>query len=197
MQLSTKGRYAVMAMVDLAKRGDQGVAMPLMEIAEGQNLPISYLEQLFMKLRRAGIVKAVRGPRGGYQLARPAGEISIAEIMLAADESVRMTRCSDDGTELCLGTRRCETHDLWQALGDHIGGFLSVISLQHVLDGSFATALAAARIQMVKAATPATAAGACKLDMPALRASGTETPMAAASAKASARLAPRQKVIVS
>jgi Rrf2 family transcriptional regulator, iron-sulfur cluster assembly transcription factor len=152
MQLSTKGRYAVMAMVDLAKRGTGGAAMPLMEIAEGQNLPMSYLEQLFMKLRRAGLVTAVRGPRGGYCLARPATEISIAEIMLAADESVRMTRCADDGSELCMGTKRCETHDLWQALGDHIGGFLSVISLQHVLDGTFGAALTAARIQMVKAA---------------------------------------------
>ena len=159
MQLSTKGRYAVMAMVDLAKRGEASAAMPLMEIAEGQNLPMSYLEQLFMKLRRAGLVTAARGPRGGYRLARPATDISIAEIMLAADESVRMTRCSDEGTELCLGTRRCETHDLWQALGDHIGGFLSVITLQHVLDGSFAAALAAARIQMTKATPrPKTAA---------------------------------------
>jgi Rrf2 family transcriptional regulator, iron-sulfur cluster assembly transcription factor len=150
MQLSTKGRYAVMAMVDLAKRGESGDALPLMEIAEGQNLPMSYLEQLFMKLRRAGLVTAVRGPRGGYRLARPAGEISIAEIMLAADESVRMTRCADDGTELCLGTRRCETHDLWQALGDHIGAFLSLVSLKHVMDGTFASALEAARIGMKK-----------------------------------------------
>jgi Rrf2 family iron-sulfur cluster assembly transcriptional regulator len=152
MQLSTKGRYAVMAMVDLAKRGVADSALPLTEIAQSQQLPISYLEQLFMKLRRAGLVTAVRGPRGGYRLARPAGEISIAEIMLAADESMRMTRCSDDGTELCMGTKRCETHDLWQALGDHIGGFLSVISLQHVLDGTFAAALVAARIQMDKTA---------------------------------------------
>jgi Rrf2 family iron-sulfur cluster assembly transcriptional regulator len=136
MQLSTKGRYAVMAMVDLAKRGG-GAALPLTEIAEGQNLPVSYLEQLFMKLRRAGLVSAARGPGGGYRLARSPAEISIAEIMLAADESVRMTRCSDEGTELCLGTRRCETHELWQALGDHIGAFLSLVSLQHVIDGTF------------------------------------------------------------
>jgi Rrf2 family transcriptional regulator, iron-sulfur cluster assembly transcription factor len=136
MQLSTKGRYAVMAMVDLAKRGGDA-ALPLMEIAESQNLPMSYLEQLFMKLRRAGLVTAVRGPGGGYRLARIPAEISIAEIMLAADESVRMTRCSDEGTELCLGTKRCETHELWQALGDHIGAFLSLVSLQHVIDGTF------------------------------------------------------------
>jgi Rrf2 family protein len=137
-----------MAMADLAKRGKIGTAMRLTDIAEGQNLSMPYLEQLFMKLRRAGLVTAVRGPRGGYRLARPATDISIAEIMLAADESMRMTRCSDDGSELCLGSRRCDTHDLWQALGDHIGGFLSVITLQHVLDGTSAAALTAARIQI-------------------------------------------------
>jgi Rrf2 family transcriptional regulator, iron-sulfur cluster assembly transcription factor len=149
MQLSTKGRYAVMAMVDLAKRGGDA-ALPLMEIAESQNLPMSYLEQLFMKLRRAGLVTAARGPGGGYRLARIPAEISIAEIMLAADESVRMTRCSDEGTELCLGTKRCETHELWQALCDHIGAFLSLVSLQHVIDGT----LRLSRSQCVIAASP-------------------------------------------
>jgi Rrf2 family protein len=134
-----------MAMVDLAKRGGNA-ALPLTDIAEGQQLPVSYLEQLFMRLRRAGLVTAARGPGGGYRLARPAAEISIAEIMLAADESVRMTRCSDEGTDLCLGTRRCETHELWEALGDHIGAFLSLVTLQHVIEGTFASALAAARI---------------------------------------------------
>jgi Rrf2 family iron-sulfur cluster assembly transcriptional regulator len=144
MQLSTKGRYAVMAMVDLAKRGP-GISLPLTEIAEGQNLPVSYLEQLFMKLRRGGLVSAARGPGGGYRLSRLPAEISIAEIMLAADESVRMTRCADDGTELCLGSKRCETHELWQALGDHIGAFLTMVTLQHVVDGSFQNALAQLR----------------------------------------------------
>jgi Rrf2 family transcriptional regulator, iron-sulfur cluster assembly transcription factor len=156
MQLSTKGRYAVMALVDLAKRGP-GVSLPLTEIAQGQNLPVSYLEQLFMKLRRAGLVTAARGPGGGYRLARLPAEISIAEIMLAADESVRMTRCSDEGTELCLGTKRCETHELWQALGDHIGAFLSAVTLQHVVDGTFVNALAALRFgssQRQKVAAP-------------------------------------------
>lgn len=84
MQLSTKGRYAVMAMVVLAQRGGSA-ALPITEIAEGQNLPVSYLEQLFMKLRRAGLVTAARGPRGGYRLARPASDINLAEIMMAAD----------------------------------------------------------------------------------------------------------------
>jgi Rrf2 family transcriptional regulator, iron-sulfur cluster assembly transcription factor len=162
MQLSTKGRYAVMAMVDLAKRGGPGSALPLTEIAQSQQLPISYLEQLFMKLRRSGLVTAVRGPHGGYCLARPAGEISIAEIMMAADESVRMTRCSDEGTELCLGTKRCETHELWQALGDHIGAFLSIISLQHVMDGTFGTALMAARVALKPAKAAAAKSGMTK-----------------------------------
>jgi Rrf2 family protein len=136
MQLSTKGRYAVMAMVVLAERGGSG-ALPISEIAEGQNLPVSYLEQLFMKLRRAGLVTAARGPRGGYRLARPASEINLAEIMLAADETMRMTRCGHDGVEACLGARRCSTHDLWSALGRHIESFLTAVSLQHVLDGAF------------------------------------------------------------
>lgn len=157
MQLSTKGRYAVMAMVDLAKRGGDA-ALPLMEIADNQNLPMSYLEQLFMKLRRAGLVTAVRGPGGGYRLARIPAEISIAEIMLAADESVRMTRCADDGTELCMGDRRCETHELWQALSDHIGAFLSLVSLQHVIDGTFTSLMTLPGIATAKAARQKAAA---------------------------------------
>lgn len=136
MQLSTKGRYAVMAMVDLAKRGS-AESVPLIAISESQRLPLSYLEQLFMKLRRAGLVTAVRGPGGGYRLARLPAEINIAEIMVAADETVRMTRCSKEGTDLCLGTKRCATHELWEALGEHIGGFLTGMSLQHVLDRDY------------------------------------------------------------
>lgn len=136
MQLSTKGRYAVMAMVDLARRGGDA-SVPLIAIAESQSLPLSYLEQLFMKLRRAGLVTAVRGPGGGYRLARLPAEINIAEIMMAADESVCMTRCGKEGTDWCLGSRRCATHELWEALGQHIGAFLNGVSLQHVLDGDY------------------------------------------------------------
>ncbi len=136
MQLSTKGRYAVMAMVDLAERSDDG-SLPLAMIAERQRISIAYLEQLFLKLRRAGLVKAIRGPKGGYRLTRKPSEISIAEIMEAADESMRMNRCSVEGTDWCLGSRRCTTHDLWRALGDHIGDFLGTTSLQDVLNGKF------------------------------------------------------------
>lgn len=136
MQLSTKGRYAVMAMADLAERG-QDMALPLAMIADRQHISIAYLEQLFMKLRRAGLVKAIRGPKGGYMLARKPDAISIAEIMSAADEAVNMTKCSIEGTDWCLGTKRCMTHDLWRALGDHIREFLVTASLQDVVDGNF------------------------------------------------------------
>lgn len=137
MQLSTKGRYAVMAMVDLAERGDDDIVLPLATIAERQNISIAYLEQLFLKLRRAGLVRAIRGPKGGYVLAKNPEDVSIAEIMSAADETVRMNRCSLDGTDWCLGSKRCTTHDLWRALGDHITEFLVTASLQDVLDGKF------------------------------------------------------------
>jgi Rrf2 family iron-sulfur cluster assembly transcriptional regulator len=137
MQLSTKGRYAVMAMVDLAGHGS-GSSLPLASIAERQHISIAYLEQLFMKLRRAGLVKAVRGPKGGYQLARAPSDISVADIMTAADEPVRMNRCSVEGNDWCLGTKRCATHELWRALGTHISAFLGAVSLKDVLDGTLA-----------------------------------------------------------
>lgn len=137
MQLSTKGRYAVMAMVDLAGHGS-GSSVTLASIAERQHISVAYLEQLFMKLRRSGLVKAVRGPRGGYQLARAASEISVADIMTAADEPVRMNRCSVEGNDWCLGSKRCATHDLWRALGAHISAFLGSVSLKDVLDGTLA-----------------------------------------------------------
>lgn len=133
MELNTKGRYAVMALADLAKNATDG-SLPLSSIAERQQLSLAYLEQLFMLLRRAGLVDSARGRSGGYKLARPASEISIAEIMRAVEEETRMTRCS--GIEKgCLGEERCLTHGLWHALGNHIASFLSDVTLQEVLDG--------------------------------------------------------------
>ena len=133
MELNTKGRYTVMALADLAKFGaDQ--SQPLSAIAERQQLSLAYLEQLFMRLRRAGLVDSARGRTGGYRLARAANQITVAEIMRAVDEETRMTRCT--GMESgCLGEKRCLTHGLWHALGDHIETFLSGITLQDVLDG--------------------------------------------------------------
>lgn len=133
MELNTKGRYAVMAMADLAKNSGDG-AMPLSAIADRQQLSLAYLEQIFMRLRRAGLVESARGRTGGYRLARPAGEIAVADIMRAVAEETRMTRCSG-GSIGCVGEDRCLTHSLWAALGDQIAAFLSRVTLQEVLDG--------------------------------------------------------------
>lgn len=135
MQLSSKGRYAVMAMADLA-RNSQGKVVSLAAIAARQHLSLSYLEQLFAKLRRAGLVASVRGPGGGYRLASDVQDITISHIMTAVEEPVRMTRChlEDDGG--CVGDARCLTHDLWRALGDHIVQFLGNITLGDVIDNA-------------------------------------------------------------
>ncbi len=136
MKLSTKGRYAVLAMADLAAREGEG-PISLAAISERQNISLSYLEQLFLKLRRAELVRSVRGPGGGYGLMRDAGEISIAEIMAAVDEPVKMTRCADDTEAGCLDGQRCLTHHLWHALGAHILAFLQSATLRDVVDNSF------------------------------------------------------------
>ncbi len=133
MELNTKARYAVMAMADLAKRG-HGAAVPLSAIADRQNLSVAYLEQIFLRLRRAGLVESARGRAGGYVLARRAQDIAIVEIMQAVHEETRMTRCLD-GDVGCLGEQRCLTHELWHALGSHIVAFLANVTLQEVLDG--------------------------------------------------------------
>lgn len=133
MELNTKGRYAVMAMADLAKHGGEQ-AVPLSMIADRQQLSLAYLEQIFLRLRRAGLVESARGRSGGYRLGRPATEISVAEIMTAVEEQTRMTRCMEGGGG-CIGEERCLTHSLWSALGSQIGSFLAGISLQKVIDG--------------------------------------------------------------
>lgn len=135
MRLTTKGRYAVMAMAELA-RSSQGRPINLALIAQAQAISMSYLEQLFAKLKRAGLVSAARGPGGGYDLARPAAEISIVEIINAVDEPIQTTRCelgADIGCQ--AGGERCLTHDLWFELGEHIRGFLAQVSLADVLSG--------------------------------------------------------------
>lgn len=134
MRLSTKGRYAVMAMADLARNGAER-AVSLAEIATRQEISLSYLEQLFARLRRAGLVKSVRGPGGGYRLARTPGETRIADIVLAVDEPIRATRCSGQGSPrgCMIGGERCITHDLWEGLGQEIHRYLSSVSLEDVL----------------------------------------------------------------
>lgn len=135
LELNTRGRYAVMAMADLAKFGSGG-ATALAVISERQKLSISYLEQIFGQLRHAGLVESVRGRAGGYRLARAASDISVADVMNAVEEGTRMTRCVDsDESRGCLGHSQCLTHGLWHALGRHIQDFLGGVSLQDVVDG--------------------------------------------------------------
>ncbi len=142
MRLSTRGRYAVMAMADLASRQSVGCEcgpVCLAEIAASQKLSLAYLEQLFARLRRSGLVASARGPGGGYRLARDSDRISIAAIVEAVDEPIRATRC-DGETGSCLAlpgqvTERCQTHDLWSELGRQIGLFLDGVSLADVVLG--------------------------------------------------------------
>lgn len=133
MKLSTKGRYAVMALADLACQS-KGQPIALADIAQRQDISLSYLEQLFGKLRKCAQVKSVRGPGGGYLLARPASEIRISDIIMAVDEPIRATRCKSGSPEGCRPDRsRCMTHDLWEELGNQIYLFLSTISLEDVI----------------------------------------------------------------
>jgi Rrf2 family iron-sulfur cluster assembly transcriptional regulator len=139
MRLSTKGRYAVMAMADLAGQapgsGDRTKPVALADIAERQDISLSYLEQLFAKLRRSGLVTSVRGPGGGYRLARPSSELRIADIIVAVDEPIAATRCKPNGAKGCTKTgARCVTHDLWEELGQQIHIFLSSVSLADVVE---------------------------------------------------------------
>lgn len=134
MKLSTKGRYAVMAMVDLAKHGS-GRPIALADIAERQEISLSYLEQLFARLRRGGLVKSVRGPGGGYLLARPPEESRISDVILAVDEPIRATRCTPGSPAGCRANQsRCLTHDLWEELGNQIHLFLSSVTLADVIE---------------------------------------------------------------
>ena len=132
MKLSTKGRYAVMALVDLASQTD-GRPVALADIAERQEISLSYLEQLFAKLRRGGLVRSVRGPGGGYLLAHTAAETRISDAILAVDEPIRATRCRPNSSAGCRSNKsRCLTHDLWEELGNQIHVFLSSVSLADV-----------------------------------------------------------------
>ncbi|MCU5781352.1 rrf2 family protein [Alcanivorax balearicus MACL04] len=126
MRLTTKGRYAVTAMLDLALHADEG-PVSLADISERQGISISYLEQLFAKLRRRHLVSSVRGPGGGYRLSRDSDDIDVASVIDAVDESVDATRCGGNGD--CQDGHICLTHHLWCDLSDQIQDFLSHISL--------------------------------------------------------------------
>jgi Rrf2 family iron-sulfur cluster assembly transcriptional regulator len=124
-----------MAMADLASRQGGAAPVSLGEIAESQEISLSYLEQLFAKLRRAGLVTSVRGPGGGYRLSRPAGEVRVGDVIRAVDEPLTATRCKPGSAIGCTGTSaRCITHDLWEELGRQIHVFLSSVTLADVIE---------------------------------------------------------------
>jgi len=131
MKLTTKGRYAVTAMLDLAINRDRG-PVTLSDISQRQGISLSYLEQLFSRLRKRGLVDSTRGPGGGYRLSRGAEAIAVAEVIAAVDETVDATRCK--GQKNCKDARACLTHQLWTDLSDQIRDFLGEISLAQVLD---------------------------------------------------------------
>ena len=139
MKLSTKGRYAVTALADIALQGaapdgDEGRLVSLSEISERQDISLAYLEQLFARLRRRELVTSMRGPGGGYRLARPAEEISIAEVMAAVDERLNAMGCDTKPGQGCGGSKAgCLTHNLWEQLSAHVHVFLSRVSLADVV----------------------------------------------------------------
>ena len=128
MKLTTKGRFAVTAMVDIAMRARESDApVPIAQVAERQKISLAYLEQIFCRLRRAGLVESTRGPAGGYKLSEPASQITIDRIVLAVDENMDTTQCRGEGT--CLGGAACLTHHLWEELN-----FLASRSLECLIE---------------------------------------------------------------
>lgn len=136
MRLTTKGRFAVTAMLDVALR-DQHGPVTLAGIGTRQGISLSYLEQLFGKLRRHGLVESVRGPGGGYRLARPTESVSVSEIIQAVDERLDATQCG--GLENCQEDERCMTHGLWTTLNDKLNEYLSSVTLQDLVAEQLAT----------------------------------------------------------
>ena len=130
MKLTSKGRYAVTAMIDIALNQEKG-AITLSLISKRQGISLSYLEQLFSKLKKSGLVSSARGPGGGYRLSRAASEISISQIIRAVDESVDARKCG--GKANCQGGEECLSHELWSDLSENIDSFLKSITLQDVV----------------------------------------------------------------
>ena len=135
MRLTTKGRFAVTAMLDLALRNKQA-PVTLAGIGVRQSISLSYLEQLFGKLRRHALVESVRGPGGGYRLARPCDKVSVADIILAVDEPLDATQCG--GMENCQEDKRCMTHNLWANLNEKLYDYLNSVTLQDLVDEQLA-----------------------------------------------------------
>lgn len=130
MKLTSRGRYAVTAILDIALHG-KSLPVSLMDISERQSISLSYLEQLFAQLRREGIVNSVRGPGGGYQLGKSPQEINIGMIIAAVNESINVSKCKGNGN--CSNNNLCLTHSLWERLEDQIEGFLHKITLEELI----------------------------------------------------------------
>jgi Rrf2 family iron-sulfur cluster assembly transcriptional regulator len=150
MRLTTKGRFAVTAMIDLGLRSTAG-PVALAAISQRQQISLSYLEQLFGKLRRHELVESTRGPGGGYSLGRAAGEITVADIIVAVDEPIDATGCA--GKENCMGedSGRCMTHDLWASLNTRMVEYLDSISLKKLVDEQLARGVLTEVVPMKRA----------------------------------------------
>ena len=150
MRLTTKGRFAVTAMIDLALRSSNG-PVALAAISQRQQISLSYLEQLFGKLRRHELVESTRGPGGGYSLGRAAAEITVADIIVAVDEPIDATGCS--GGEHCMGedTGKCMTHDLWAGLNAKMIEFLDSVSLKKLVDDQLAKGVSVDEVPIKRA----------------------------------------------
>lgn len=137
MKLTSKGRYAVMAILQVAPR-NAIKPITLMQISRQQNISLNYLEQIFLKLKKAGIVRSIKGPGGGYILCNELSEIKIADIIDAVNENTTMTRCSIKHQENCIQSRtKCNAHDLWKGLEKHIRNYFEVISIADVIEGNY------------------------------------------------------------
>ena len=151
MRLTTKGRFAVTAMLDLAmQHGSDPVT--LAEISQRQKISLSYLEQLFGKMRRRALVNSVRGPGGGYRLARDMGRVSVADIIDAVDEPIDSTQCG--GKENCHDDKKCITHDLWAKLNAHISAYLGAVTLKQLVDDQKAKQNGVAQVQDMREILP-------------------------------------------
>lgn len=149
MKLRAKGRYAVTAMVDLAKQGE-GRTVALSDISVRQNLPLQFLEQLFSKLKKAGLVESSRGQKGGYALSKPAHEISVAAVVEAVEEPFKTTACTPGSLSSCQGSSsRCLTHDLWAGLEEQVHHYLSTVTLDHICKKSVHNASCAMTMQTI------------------------------------------------
>jgi len=151
MRLTTKGRFAVTAMVDLAMQRGSG-PVTLAEISQRQKISLSYLEQLFGKLRRRALVDSVRGPGGGYCLSKDTAQVSVADIILAVDEPIDATQCG--GKENCRDEQKCITHDLWARLNDRIFDYLGAVTLKQLVDEQHSKQSGVAQVHDMRESIP-------------------------------------------